>query len=307
MSKVLVTGSNGYIGSVLVPELKKLHEVNCIDLGVFDGKYTGDVRNPKEEWFDGVDAVIHLAGISTDPTSQAYPRLTDLTNHIGTEKIATMAYKKGIKKFIFASTCSIYFNLETSENPPEYTKSDLVSPISCYSLTKRFAEECLLEMADDNFKPIIFRMGTIYGHSPRMRYDLVLNSFVKDSFLKRKMLVDSEGLVWRPIIDIQDVIKSYVNALDSQESGIFNLLNENITIGYLAQQVKEILKEINVDVSIDYLPYRKTRNYKASSFLPRTRSLEEAILEMWDKLEKSKINPEDNIYYNDRWYREYLK
>jgi len=196
--RILITGGGGYIGSSLVGELlKKGYQVRVYDRFIFGEKplkrlkdkieiIKGDIRNFKKEILNGIDAVIHLAAISTEPTSQYDPRLTDLINHIATEKLARAAKEMGIERFIFASSCSVYFTYSTPLNPSPSKEDEPVNPISPYSISKRAAEQALLELADDSFHPIIFRKGTIYGLSPRMRYDLVLNSFVKDSFLHKK-------------------------------------------------------------------------------------------------------------------------
>jgi len=224
-----------------------------------------------------------------------------------------MAKDKGIERFVFASSCSVYFTYHTPLNPPLSKETDSVNPISPYSLSKRAAEQALLELADRRFQPIIFRKGTIYGFSSRMRYDLVLNSFTKDAFSRHRLTVNAGGQIWRPLADIQDVVETYLQALemplDKIGSKIFNVCNENWNIGELAREVQRILKEKKgIDVEIDTQPVGITRNYKADNsslrevfqFTP-SRTLEEAIFEMWDNLERSPDDVSDPIYYNDKW------
>jgi len=326
MSKIiLVTGGAGYVGNVLVRALlNQRYKVRVLDKLIFtedslrDIKdkielIKGDVRNIGSEIMDGVEAVIHLAGFSTEPTSQYNPRYTDLLNHLATERMATMAKEKGIERFIFASSCSVYFTYDTPLNPPFYKETDRVNAISPYSLSKRAAEEALLELADDNFKPIIFRKGTIYGFSSRMRYDLVLNSFTKDAFSRRCLTVNAGGQIWRPLVDIQDVVRTYLQALEMPlgkiGGKIFNLCNENYHIGELAKKFQKIIKEKKgIDIELDVQPVGITRNYKADNSLFRetfqfipSRTMEEAIFEMWDHLEKNKEDVLNPIYYNDKW------
>jgi nucleoside-diphosphate-sugar epimerase len=323
--KILVTGGAGYVGSALVKELvERGYKVRVVDKLIFGEKpisflknkielIKADIRKVNSNILKGVDAIIHLAGISTEPTAQFDPRLTDLINHIATERLAKLAKKKGIKRFIFASSCSIYFTYNTPLFPKPSKETEKVNPISPYSISKRAAEQALLELASDSFHPIIFRKGTIYGLSPKMRYDLVLNSFVKDSFLQRKMTVHCSGQIWRPLIDIKDVIWAYIRALELPVKKIggkiFNVSEKNWNILELAKEVKKILKkEKGIDPEIQVEPVGITRNYQADNTLFKKtfeykpqRRLKDAILEIWDHLEKNPKDPLDIIHYNDKW------
>src|ERR1700722_17405420 len=170
--RVLVTGGAGYIGSRLVSSLlEEGYQVRVLDSLVYGdfgiknlfGKIefvNGDIQTVDRSVCKDVDAIIHLAGFSTEPTASFNPRKTDLVNHIGTERMAQMAKEMGVKKFLFASSASVYFTHGTPLDPPFYKESDKVNSISPYSLSKRSAEEALLELADENFTPIIFRKGT---------------------------------------------------------------------------------------------------------------------------------------------------
>lgn len=328
VKNILVTGGAGYVGSVLVRALlEKGYKVRVLDKLVFTATplvdikdkielIKEDIRNIGPEVFDNVEAVIHLAGFATEPTAQYNPRLTDLINHIATERLAKMAKEKGIERFIFASSCSVYFTYDTPLIPPFYKETDKINSVSSYSLSKRAAEEALLELSDDNFSPIIFRKGTVYGLSPRMRYDLVLNSFVKDAFFRRRLTVNAGGQIWRPLVDIQDIVWAYLKALemplDKIGGKIFNVCNENWNIGELAREVQRIFKEKkNINVEIDIQPTGITRNYQANNslfkerfqFIP-TRTSEEAILEIFSHLENNQNEDFDNpIFYNDTWYK----
>ncbi|MBI2450052.1 MAG: SDR family oxidoreductase [Candidatus Nealsonbacteria bacterium] len=324
--KILVTGGAGYIGSVLVKTLlEKGYKVRVLDQLIFTDEpikeilnrielIKGDVCTVGSEILDGIDGVIHLAGFSTEPVSQYNPRYTDLLNHLATERLARFAKERGIKRFIFSSSCSVYFTYNTPPDPAPSKETDNINPISAYSLSKRSAEQALLEIADDSFQPTIFRKGTVCGWSPRMRFDLILNAFTKDAFSKQLLTVDAGGQVWRPIIDIHDVISAYAKALELplEKIGgkIFNISSDNWNAGVLAEKVKEIVKKNKgIDIGINTRPVNISRNYKADNTLFKetfqftpSRSLEEIVFEIWEHLEKSPDIAQNIIHYNDKWH-----
>ncbi|OGD40490.1 hypothetical protein A3I30_00795 [Candidatus Azambacteria bacterium RIFCSPLOWO2_02_FULL_44_14] len=332
IKKVLVTGGAGYVGSVVVRKLLgKGYGVRILDRLIFGADpikdikdnielIKADIRYADSSVFDGIDAVIHLAGFSTDPIAQYDPRLTDMINHIATEHLAKLAKTMGVKRFVYASSCSIYFTLNMPLEPPLYKEYDPVNPISAYALSKRCSEQALCGMIDEDFQPTIFRKGTFYGYSPRMRYDLVFNSFVKDAFYKRMLTVDANGDIWRPMIDIQDACETYVQALElplEKVGGkIFNIADQNWSIGNLAREIQRILKEKKgIKIELNIRPPMLTRNYKADTaffketfnFKPR-RTLEAALFEIWDHIENEPgHNPHDDIHYGDRWYKKFLE
>lgn len=332
IKKVLVTGGAGYVGNVVVRKLlHKGYSVRVLDKFIFGDKclqdikdkielVNNDIRKVDRAIMDDIDSVIHLAGFSTEPTAQYDPRLTDMINHIATERLANLARKKGVRRFIYASTCSVYFTLNTPLTPPLYKESDVVNPISAYSLTKRCSEQVLWGMTNGDFQPTILRKGTLYGFSPRMRYDLVFNSFVKDAFYKRVLTVDAGGEIWRPMIDVQDAADIYVKCLElplSKIGGkIFNIAQRNWRIGDLAESIKKILKKTkNISVELDVKPYGITRNYKADpslfkktfNFKP-SRSIKEALFEIWDHFENDlDHDPHHIIHYGDRWYKQFFE
>ena len=329
---VLVTGGAGYIGSVLVRKLlDRGYRVRIVDRLIFGDKsikeirknidlIIADIRNIPLKALKDVFAIIHLAGFSTDPTSQYDPRLTDMINHIATENLAKMARSLGIKRFIYASTCSVYFTLNTPLDPPFYKETEHVNPISSYSFTKRCSEQVLWAMTNNDFQPTILRKGTLYGLSPRMRYDLVFNSFAKDAYFKKLLTVDAAGEIWRPMIDIADMVEVYVKCLElplSKIGGkIFNVADKNWKIGDLAREIKEIIKkEKSMKIKLDIKPFGVARNYKADNslfvktfdFKPK-RTLSDALFEIWDVFKKNpRYNPQKTIYYGDLWYQKFFK
>lgn len=324
--KVLVTGGAGYIGSRLVKTLvDKGFNVRVFDKLIFGDGGLGDVKDKielvigditediPESVMNNVAAVVHLAGLATDSTLQYGPRYTDLVNHIATERLARLAKKKDVSRFVFASSASIYFTYNTPSIPPMYQETDKVNPISAYSLSKRAAEEALFELTDKDFKPVIFRKATVFGWSPRMRLDLVFNSFLKDAYFKKQLTVDAGGQVWRPMIHIQDVVDAYVATLevplDKIGGKIFNVVNENHNIGELADSVKKIVKDKRGwDIAIDVRPASITRNYQMDGALFRNTfklqsrfTLEKAADELFDYFDKNSSEDFSKpIYYRNR-------
>jgi len=330
--KILVTGGAGYIGAVLVPKLlNKGYEVRVLDRMIFGEEpikefkdkielVRGDSRYIGPEIMNGIYAIIHLAGFSTDPTSQYDPRLTDTVNHLATEHLAKLARAKGIKRFVYASSCSVYFTLNTPLEPPLYKETDPINPISAYALAKRCSEQVLWGMTSEDFQPTMFRKGTLYGWSPKMRYDLVFNAFAKDAYHKKLLTIDAGGEIWRPMIDIQEATDAYIKAielpLDKVGGRIFNIANENWSIGNLAREIQRILRDKKgIDITLDIKPISLTRNYKADSsafketfnFKP-SRAMEDALFEIWDHLENdSNHDPHNIIHYSDKWYKQYFE
>lgn len=253
--KILLTGNKGYIGQVVE---KKLFEAghNVIGLDIADVN-SMDVRYVQTI---EADAVIHLAGMSSDPQSEMDPRMTDLVNHRATERLAKIAKESGVRRFIFASTCSVYFTWEPKNI--EYTEEDAINPVSVYAISKRQAEMALLELHNHQFEPVIFRFGTVYGLSPNMRTDTIVNHLVEDAVKKSRMTLMAGGKIYRPLADIEDVADCMITALTLPDIGgeIFNLANDNWEALDLARAVARLTK-----ADIDILAAGVARNYKADS------------------------------------------
>jgi nucleoside-diphosphate-sugar epimerase len=315
--RVLVTGGAGYIGSVLVPALlERGYEARVVDTALFGTAHlpeaaevvVGDILSFDDQWLDGVEAVIHLAGISNDPMAELCPSVNYLVNAAGTAIVAQRAKKAGISRFVFASTCSVY----GSTNGDELDEDHPASPCFPYAISKLMGERALFCLADDGFRPIILRKGTVGGWSPRMRYDLVANTMVKTALTQRRIVVHNPAL-WRPLIDIKDVASAYVRALDAHPSltGVFNIAYDNFTIGRLADEVAATLRVYAVNVPIEILRRQDLRNYRVSTQRAHdvldfraTVSMEQSIeLMVRHALEGDATDFDNPIYTNVEWMK----
>ena len=327
--KVLVVGGAGYVGSVLVRELlergyavKVFDRLYYGDLGIKEIKdrielEVGDMRTLHPSLLEDVDAVINLGGLSNDPTAEYNPKANHEMNTVATEMLARRCKEMGIKRHIFASSCSIYDVGEGNEERDILLdESAKVNPKAAYSSSKYEAEKILLSMADENFCPVILRKGTIYGFSPRMRYDLVVNTFVRYALDKGYMTIFFGGEMWRPLIEVRDVAKAYIRCLQADEDKvrgqIFNISYRNFRISELALHVREGLRAVGVDAKIkaDYR-YRGVRSYRVSTdkaekvlaFRP-TISVEESVQDIVEKIRQYGYTDFNNPrYYNIRWMK----
>jgi len=220
MKKILVIGSLGYVGSVLTPYLERCgYETIGYDTGFFKDCVLGEVpttkavildaRDFKEELLDGVYAVVHLAGISNDPFGNIDAKKIYEPTRVYARQIAELCKKRGVK-FIFSSSCSIYGRGEgvLDEESP-------VAPQTPYSLNKLQVEEDLRALADQSFSPIALRFATAFGYSPRMRFDIVVNMFVGMALTSGKIVLNSDGIAWRPNVHILDMCSAIKYALES--------------------------------------------------------------------------------------------
>src|SRR3954464_14551932 len=210
---VLVTGGAGYIGSVLTGRLlERGYNVRILDrlywgedpLAAYSERVElviADVRDIPATALDGVDGVIHLAGLSNDPTAEYDPEANWQMNAVATEALGRACVDRDIERIVFASSCSLYDGLP----PGMHDETAAIQPRGAYATSKRYGEEALTGMISDGLCPVIFRNGTVYGYSPRMRYDLVVNTFVKDALLRGRLSLHGGGWMWRPLVDVRDV------------------------------------------------------------------------------------------------------
>jgi nucleoside-diphosphate-sugar epimerase len=302
MKKVLVVGGAGYVGCVLVEELlAKGYSVRVLDR-LFFGRdpirsfadrvelIVEDMRDFDSSHVADCGAVINIGGLSNDPTAEFAPRANEEMNTHASIRVAEVAKEAGVPRVIFASTASIYDRGVAEEVRDVILDEDAdVDPKAAYATSKLAAERGILTLADQRFAPVAFRMGTVFGFSPRMRYDLVVNTFVKDALAEGRIHVFYGGEMWRPLVEVQDVARAYVTALESDpdliRGQVFNLAAGNFRISELALQARRALQRMGIPVELDVdYAYRMVRSYRVSSdralrvlgFRPRV-TVEESI------------------------------
>jgi nucleoside-diphosphate-sugar epimerase len=324
---VLVTGGAGYVGCQLVPVLLDAgYRVRVFDVMFYGDAgldsvrdrievIEGDIRYVQPELLDGVSALINLAGLSTEPAAEYRPEANHDINFKAAVELARLAKQKKVARFVQASSGSIY---DVGAGHPEkdimHTEDSLVEPFRIYSITKREAEKEILAMADDKFTPVVIRKGSIYGYSPRMRFDLVVNAFVLNALQVGRLVLHNGGEMWRPLLSLQDAAAAYKLMLeapvDKIKGEIFNVTNGNYRISELALRVQKKLSDIGVvcDVAPDY-NYRNLRSCQASGqkiaerlgFTPKV-TVEETVVDLVQKIKGGAFHDvTDPSYHNIRW------
>jgi nucleoside-diphosphate-sugar epimerase len=248
--KVLVTGTDGYIGTLLAPYLMdRGHEVTGVDTGfhrigwLYNGvrkmpqTITKDIRNLTEDDLRGYDAIIHLAELSNDPVGELAPNITYDINHKGTIELAKKAKKVGVGRFVYFSSCSVYGASSTHASD----EHGVTKPLTAYAECKLLVEKDLHPMADDQFSPTYLRNATAYGASPRQRFDLVVNSLCGHAWCNKIIKMDSDGTPWRPLVHVLDICQAAACTLEANKEivhdQIFNVGDNNENY-----QVKDVAK-----------------------------------------------------------------
>lgn len=277
--KILITGNLGYVGPGLVKELRTHYPKAIIvgyDIGYFskfvtsaklspdcrlDMQYYGDVRSFPEEILDGVDTVVHLAAISNDPIGNRFEKPTLEINYKSTVNIAKKAKKRGVKRFVFASSCSVY---GAAEDAPRTEKSE-VNPLTAYAKSKVFSERELAPLADADFNITCLRFATACGMSDRLRLDLVLNDFVAGAITSGEIGILSDGTPWRPLINVLDMARAirWAHERTSVNGGEFLVVNTgsntwNYQIKELAFAVKEVIADTSVSINENAEPDKRS-------------------------------------------------
>lgn len=275
---ILVTGNLGYIGSVIVPILKSQgHVVIGYDSGYFDDcllepsqlpdkQIRGDIRQIEKTDISSCDAVIHLAGLSNDPLGELNASLTEDINLGGTLRLAEIAKKIGVDRFVFASSQSIYGVADTAIEIDE--DDSIKAPVTAYARTKWQAECELKRICDDQFTTVAYRPSTVFGSSPRLRCDIVYNNFLACAFTTNKIEIKSDGTPWRPVIHIVDVCKAFLSGLTAPKQLIagraFNvgIKNGNYTVRDIADGAHRLLPESEITYTNEH--GSDSRTYKVS-------------------------------------------
>lgn len=252
--KVLLTGYQGYLGTLMAPVLMAAgHEVVGFDTGLFADCVLGplpesppglvmDLRDVTVEHLVGFDAVVHLAALSNDPLGALAPDITYDINHHASVRLARAAKDAGVRRFLYASTCSVY---GASGGAGLVTEDAPLAPVTPYAESKVRVEDDLLELADASFSPVSLRNATAFGFSPRLRADIVLNNLVGHAVLSGTVLVLSDGTPWRPLVHAADIAAAFAAALTAPRSAVhcqaFNVGHpaNNFTVAQIAEAVVE--------------------------------------------------------------------
>jgi len=327
METVLVTGGAGYIGSVMVGELlKKGYQVKVMDR-MFFGHQTidayksdsnfeliqDDIRYFDGKILNGVDTVIDMAGISNDPACDLEPRVTTSINHKGCVRVAELAKKMGVGRYIFSSSCSVFGDTESGKLTEDAPKH----PVSLYAKTKLEAEKDILSLADDNFCVTVLRNATVYGLSPRMRFDLVVNVMTMHAWKNRRILVLGGGKQWRPNVHIKDVAKAFILTMKADKAKVNGQIfhagsnEQNHQVLQIANMVRDVIPYVEVEIvpedpdkrnyNVCFDKIREVLGYRVE------RTVHEGIVEIKQALENGVIDPEDVRTMTVKYYEYLLK
>ncbi|MFC4427063.1 NAD-dependent epimerase/dehydratase family protein [Deinococcus navajonensis] len=250
--KVLITGTEGYLGAIVAPAVMRAgHRVTAVDTGYYRSGwlYHGvdrtaptqfkDIRHITAEDFEGVDAVVHMAELSNDPLGQLLPNITYDINHLGSLRLARLAKAAGVQRFVYMSSCSVY-GVATEG---DVTEESAVNPQTAYAECKVLVERDLRELADDRFAPTFLRNATAFGASPRMRFDIVLNNLAGLAWTSGEIRMTSDGTPWRPLVHANDIARAIVCALEAPLEAVHNqVFNVGDTAqNYRVRDIAEII------------------------------------------------------------------
>lgn len=269
--KLLVAGGAGYIGSVLSPMLQAAgHEVDVVDLCWFGNHLPESISVTERDLFavmpedlKDYDQLIFLAGLSNDPMAEFDPAMNFIHNGALPAYLAFRAKQAGLSRFIYASSCSVY----------GYTVDELYdenAPVICgypYGISKLLGERGVLQEEGDSFSTIALRQGTVNGYSPRMRFDLIVNTMFKTALTEKKIRVNNPA-IWRPLVDVRDTAAAFVRAVEADQdvSGVFNIAYDNFTVGEVAEAIRDQVEALfDIQVEIETNAVTDMRNYKVTS------------------------------------------
>jgi nucleoside-diphosphate-sugar epimerase len=274
--RIFLTGINGYLGSLLAPELLRLgNEVIGLDTGFYkermlycDGALTPltlakDLRSIELGDLKGCDAIVHMAELSNDPAGQLAPQITYEINHKGSVRLAELARKAGVRRFVYMSSCSVY----GVSGDDFVTEESSLHPQTAYGTCKTLVERDVRELANGQFAPIFLRNATAYGASPRMRFDIVLNNLAGLAWTTKEIKMTSDGTPWRPIVHGLDICQAIIAVLDAPLEAV---ANEIFNVGdtehnYRIREIAEIVGEVFPGCTVSFGPPNPdNRSYRVS-------------------------------------------
>jgi nucleoside-diphosphate-sugar epimerase len=287
--KILVTGNQGYLGTVMVPMLQAAgHDVTGLDCGFFADCVLGaapadpptirvDLRDVSVDQLTGFDAIIHLAALSNDPLGALRPQITYDINHHASVRLARLAKDAGVRRFLYASTCSVY----GAAGEALVTETAALRPLTPYAESKVRVEDDVAAMADGSFSPVFLRNATAFGFSPRLRADIVVNNLVGHAVLTGEVRVLSDGTPWRPLVHARDIAAAFLAALEAPIEKIhcaaYNVGSElnNVTVADIARSVVDVVPGSRLVITgetgadprsyrVDFSKYRDALGFEAS-------------------------------------------
>jgi nucleoside-diphosphate-sugar epimerase len=319
--RILLTGSRGYIGTAMAPMLTQAgHDVVGLDTDLYRGSTFGswresihtiekDLRTVEASDLRGFEAVVHLAALSNDPLGDVSPDITYDINHRASVRLARCAREAGVKRFLFASSCSLY----GAGGADFLDETAAFNPVTAYGESKVLVERDVSTLADASFSPVYLRNATAYGVSRRLRADIVVNNLVGHAVTTGKVLLQSDGTPWRPLVHLQDIAQAFVAALVAPREAVhdqaFNVgrTGENFRIRQVAEMVADVVPGCEVAFAPGASP--DTRNYRVDftkvetrlpGYAPRWR-LRQGIEELYEAYRRHGLTRDE--FLGPRYYR----
>ncbi len=322
--KVLVTGHNGYIGSVMTRVLAEAgHDIYGLDSYLFEHCTFGpdkpdapsrqlDLRDVTAADLQGFDAVVHLAAMSNDPLGNLNPQSTYDINHLASVRLARAAREAGVKRFLFASSCSLY---GIADGDHLLTENAAFNPITPYGESKVLVERDVAQLATDDFSPVYLRNATAYGVSPRLRADIVVNSLVGYAYTTGEIRIESDGTPWRPLVHIEDISRAFLAALEAPKALIHNQAFNvgRSTENYRVSEIADMVLSVVPGSRVTYAPgggpdprcYRVNCDKIAATlpaFVPKW-TVPDGVRELYDAYKRHGLTYEEFVGSQSRYLR----